>query len=202
MKPRTRERLTLAALFGLVPAVFIFAVLLPSRRRMEARKARMEAISARLKALPAIQPLSVRERALIQDPRAPWRTRIPLLRNDAERFAHYHFVVSDLQGEWKREGVQLLGVRASWDVLNGSYSMPRDLGDPELGLAREGTAAAGQIQGWVLEAGVGGPADQLFQGMAALARIEPLLEPVGLRWESVPQHTRQFLILRNLTLAP
>jgi hypothetical protein len=80
--------------------------------------------------------------------------------------------------------------------------MPRDLGDPDLGLAHKGTAAAGQVQGWVLEAAVGGPADQLFQGMATLSRIDPLLEPVGLRWESIPAHTRQFLLLRNLILAP
>jgi len=192
----------LAGLFGLVPAVFIFAVLLPSRKRMEAKKARMEAIALRLKALPTIQPLSARERRLLADPAAAWRTRIPLLRNDAERFAHYHFVVSDLQGAWKREGVQLLGVRASWDVISGSYSMPRDLGDPDLGLAHKGTAAAGQVQGWVLDAGVAGPADRMFQGMAALARIDPLLEPVGLRWESTPQRTRQSLLLRNLILAP
>jgi hypothetical protein len=202
MNSRDQERLLLGAVFGLMPLLFIFAVLLPSRKRMEARRARMDAISERLKALPVIQPLTVRERGFLSDPYAAWRTRIPLLRTDADRFAHYHFVVSDLQGEWKRQRVPLLGVRASWDVLNGSYSVPGDLGNPDLGLPMRGTASAGQVQGWVLDAQVGGPPERLFQAMDALAGIGPLLEPVGIRWESLPDHTRQSLLLRNLILAP
>ena len=49
---------------------------------------------------------------------------------------------------------------------------------------------------------MGGKPDQLFQGLAALGRVEPLLEPVGLRWQSTPERTRQSLLLRNLILAP
>ena len=52
----------------------------------------------------------------------------------------------------------------------------------------------------MLEARVGGQPGKLFQGLEALGRLEPLLEPVGLRWESVPEHTRQSLLLRNLVL--
>jgi hypothetical protein len=189
-------------MFGLLPALFVFAVLLPSRRRMDARAARMAEIEQRMQALPLVQPLDARERALLDDPGAPWRTRIPLIRTDTDRIAHYHGVVSGLQAEWKRRKVPLVGVRAHWDGLKGSFSLPGDLGQPDLGLPRLETAATGQIQGWVLDATVGGKPDQLFQAMAALGRINPLLEPVGLRWESLPDHTRQSLLLRNLILAP
>lgn len=202
MTSRTRERLLLVTLFGLLPIVFAFTILLPSRRRMEARKARMAAISQRMAALPAIQPLSPKERQLLADPRAPWRGRIPLVKGDAERFAHYYRVVSGLQAGWKQAGVPLLGVRSSWGALTGSFSLPAELGDPDLGLVRKDTAAAGQVQAWVLDATVGGKPDQLFQGLAALGRIEPLLEPVGLRWQWTPERTRQSLLLRNLILAP
>jgi len=202
MTPRTRERALLAALFGLVPLIFVFTVLLPSRKRMEAKQARMRIITARLDALPAIQPLSPLERSLLADPRARWRTRIPLLVTDADRFAQYQRVVSGLQGAWKGQGVALQGVRASLDVLNGSFSLPGDLGHPDLGLPVRDTSATGQVQGWVLDARIGGKPDRLFQAMASLAWVDPLLEPVGIRWESTPEHTRQFLLLRNLYLAP
>jgi len=202
MTSRIGERLLLAGLFGLLPILFTVAVVLPSRHRMEARKARMAAIAQRLRELPVIQPLSPRERQLLADPQGSWRGRIPLLKGDAERFAHYHRVVSGLQGEWKRAGVPLLGVRSSWSALDGSYSLPGDLGNPDLGLGAAGTAAAGQVQGWVLDARVGGKPDRLFLALAALGRVEPLLEPVGLRWASRPEQTRQSLLLRNLILAP
>ena len=70
------------------------------------------------------------------------------------------------------------------------------------GAPERATAGDGQVEAWVLDARVGGKPDQLIQGMAALAAIDPLLEPVGLRWESLPDHTRQSLVLRNLILAP
>jgi hypothetical protein len=202
MRSRTGERLLLATLFLVLPALFVFLVLLPSRRRMEARKARMEAITQRLRILPAIQPLSAPERALLNDPQARWQKRIPYLKGDAGRLAHYHAVVSQLQNAWKQDKVALLSVRASWDGLTGSYSLPGELGNPPLGLPVEGTAPTGRLQGWVLDVRVGGSPDSLFQAMEGLTRLDPLLEPVGLRWESVPDRTRQSLLLRNLILAP
>ena len=202
MRGRTGERLLLGLIFVVLPALFILFVLLPSRTRMEARKARMVAVEERLRALPTVQPLSAQERAVLGDAGAPWQGRIPFLRGDAERFAHYDAVVSALQGALKRDGVPLRQLRTSWDGLKGSYTLPVDLGDPQLGLPRERTAAAGQLQGWVLDATIGGAPDRLFQAMETLTRVEPLLEPVGLRWESLPSHTRQSLLLRNLILAP
>jgi hypothetical protein len=192
----------LAALFVVLPILFVVLVLLPSRRRMEARKARMDAITQRLKLLPPIQPLTAREREVLGDAQASWRARLPYLKGDADRLAHYHGVVSSLQNAWKRDHVALLNLRASWDGLTGSYSVPGELGNPGLGLPPEGTAASGRLQGWVLDARVGGAPDQLFQAMETLPHLEPLLEPVGLRWESFPDRTRQSLLLRNLILAP
>lgn len=202
MRARTRERWMLGAMFGVMPILFTFAVLLPSLHRLEAKRARMTEIDQRMQALPLIRPLSGPERALLDAPGAPWRTRIPMIRSDADRLAHYHAVVSGLQAEWKRRKVPLLGVRAHWDMVKGSFSLPGDLGQPELGLPRPETAATGQLRGWVLDATIGGKPDQLFEAMAALGQVNPLLEPVGLRWESLPDHTRQSLLLRNLILAP
>ena len=202
MRSRVGERLLLATLFLVLPVLFLVFVLLPSRTRMEARKQRQAAITERLKLLPTIQPLSLKERALLEDPQAPYKTRIPLLRSDSERLGHYHSVVSDLQIAWKRDGVALLSLRANWDGFKGSYSLPGELGNPRLGLPVTDTAPTGQLQAWGLDARVGGNPDQLFQALEALGGIDPLLEPVGLRWESVPDRTRQSLLLRNLILAP
>jgi len=202
MKRGTGDRILLAVLFGIVPLIFIFLVLLPNRNRLEARKARLEAIALRLAALPTIQPLTAQEHAVLEAPAAPWKTRIPLLHGESERLAHYHFVVTGLQSACKRDGVALVGVRASWDGLDGSYSLPADLGNPALGLPPQDTAPAGQLQAWVLDARIGGTPDRLFQAMETLGRVDPLLEPVGLRWESLPDVTRQSLLLRNLILVP
>jgi hypothetical protein len=202
MRSRIRERLLLGTLFLVIPGLFILLVLLPNRRRMEARSVRMQAITERLKALPPAQPLTAAERAVIEDPQAPWKSRVPFLNGDVERLAHYHQVVSLLQTHWKQAGVPLLSVRATWDGLTGSYSLPKELGNPPLGLPPEGTAPTGRLQGWVLDVRVGGPPDHLFQALETLPQINPLLEPVGLRWESLPERTRQSLLLRNLILAP
>jgi hypothetical protein len=201
MSGRVLERMLLVLILIVLPVLFVLLVLLPSRGRMEARKARMEVISARLKALPEVQPLSAQESRIMLDPDSRWQRRIPLLDGDAERLAHYHGVVGALQTTWKSDGVTLEQLRTSWDGLKGSYSLPRDLGTPNLGLPQERTAAAGRLQGWVLDATIGGTPDRLFRAMAALPRVDPLLEPVGLRWESMPDHTRQSLLLRNLILA-
>jgi hypothetical protein len=38
--------------------------------------------------------------------------------------------------------------------------------------------------------------------MEDIPRVEPLLEPIGLRWEADPKGLRQYLLLRNLVLTP
>ena len=188
-------------LLGL-PALFVVAVLQPSRRRMEAHKVRLDAIALRLQELPNVQALSAAELNVLKDPQARWRTRIPLLQGDAQRFIHYHRVVTGLQAGWKQDRVPLRQLRTSWDALKGSYSVPGDLGDPGLGLPQELTAPGGQLQAWVLDATIAGTPDRLFQAMETLVRVDPMLEPVGLRWETQPGLTRQSLLLRNLILVP
>ena len=202
MRGRAGERLLLILVFAGLPLLFLTLVLQPIRRRMEVRKARLEVITLRIQALPTVRPLSAQEREVITAADAAWRTRIPSLGSDAQRFAHYHRVVTGLERAWREEHVSLTQVRSSWDGLKGSFSLPSALGDPSLGLPGEATTPAGQLQGWVLDASVAGTPDRLFQGLEALVRVDPLLEPVGLRWESFPDHTRQSLLLRNLILVP
>lgn len=198
---RNRELLAMVAVFGVLPAVFLFLVLLPSRRRVANLKAQQEAIAQRLQELPTVQPLSRAEHELLDDPSAPWRERIPFLPGDAARLAHYHRVITDLQRAWQKEGIPVAGVRSTWDPIKGSFTLPAGL-DEVSGLPGDATAAAGQPQAWVLEAGVGGSSAQLFKAFEALPQVAPVLEPVGLRWETGPQGKRQTLILRNLVLLP
>lgn len=201
MNDRNRELLGMVAIFGVLPLVFIFLVLLPSRRRVTALKAQQEAIAQRLQELPPVQPLSRAEHVLLDDPSAPWRERIPLLPGDAARLAHYHRVITDLQRAWQKDGIPVAGVRSTWDPIKASFTLPAGL-EAVSGLPGDATAATGQLQAWVLEAGVGGPSAQLFKAFETLPQVSPLLEPVGLRWEVGPQGKRQTLILRNLILIP
>lgn len=64
------------------------------------------------------------------------------------------------------------------------------------------------MAGWVLEVELPDTPGALFQALAAVATVNPLLEPVGLRWALAthPGEDRQehhpYLLLRNLYLQP
>lgn len=199
---RRKPILLMIVLFGVLPAAFILLVLLPVRKRMAADAARLEAALARSQALPMIQPLSARERALLEDPAAPWRSRIPVVAGDAQRLAHYHRVITGLQAELRNRKISLLGVRSSWNPIQGSYTLPPVLGSQALPPAGTPGSSAGTLQAWVLEAQVDGPPAELFNTLESLPRISPLLEPVALRWEAVPPKQRQTVVLRNLVTVP
>lgn len=199
---RTKPTLTLITLFGLLPVAFIFLVFLPVRKRMATDQARLEAAIQRSQELPNIQPLTSQERALLEDPSAPWRTRIPLVSTDARRLAHYHRVITDLQREFKARNVALLGVRSTWNPIKGSYTLPPSLGSISSVVPQNSKRGAGQLQAWVLEAQVSGSPADLFKALEALPRINPLLEPVALRWEMDPPKHKQMIVLRNLVAIP
>lgn len=199
---RTRPMLLLAVIFGLLPAAFIFLVFLPLKHRMAADEARLEAALQRNQALPNVQPLTSQERTLLEDPAASWRTRIPLLTGDAQRLAHYHRVITELQREMKLRNAVLLGVRSDWDPIEGSYTLPAALGSMGATEPRAGTLGAGRLEPWVLEASVGGSPAELFKALEALPQINPLLEPVALRWEMHGSQPTQMIILRNLVTIP
>jgi len=199
---RSKPILTLAAIFGLVPLAFFLLVFLPASKRMAADQARLEAAIQRNQELPNIQPLTSQERALLQDAAAPWRTRIPLVATDAQRLAHYHRVITELQRGLKARNVLLLGIRSTWNPIQGSYTLPSTLGTLEGQPSTTFGGAAGALQAWALEAQLSGKPEELFRALEVLPGVSPLLEPVALRWEAGPSQHTQVIVLRNLVTVP
>jgi len=197
---RTQEWGLLMVMFGILPGLFIAFFLLPSLKRDNEYLERQRAANQRIQELIAVQPLNAEERKVLEDPEAPWKQRIPLITSDAHRLGHYHQVVTELQQTCQTAGIHLVGIRSTWDPIQGSFTLPAILpAGPSL--PTEG-GIQGQLKGWVLEARVDGPTTQLFRAINGIPRINPLLEPVGLRWEGDEKGLRQYLILRNLVLAP
>jgi hypothetical protein len=197
---RAREWFQLSIIFILVPVIFFFVVVLRSQKTMKGYKARQTAAEEQIKALAMVQPLTAEERELIADPKAAWRTRIPYLPDDAARLWHYYRTVTELQRTWKAVGIITASIRSSFDPVQGSFTLPAGLG--ELSNGPEPDAGQGRTQAWVLEAAVSGSTDELYRAMEVLPRVNPLLEPVGLRWQASPEGTRKYLVLRNLVLVP
>lgn len=197
-----RERMALALVFVVLPLAFILGLLMPAQRRMAALEAEQDRIGREMAELPRYSPLSLEERKLLSDPSSPWRHRIPLVANDRDRVAHYYQVVTLLQQALRRAGAPPLGIRSEWDPIHGSFTLPAGLEAlpqaPPLGQ----TTAQGKLEGWVLEVRLGGGVDQLFKAIGAAREPLPLLEPVGLRWESTPEGRYQAVVLRNLVLDP
>jgi hypothetical protein len=197
---RAREWFLLGVIFALLPALFFFFVALRGRRNMNDCKARQIAAEQRLQAIVPVQPLSAHERGLLSDT-AAWRGRMPYLEGDAARLWHYHHTVTELQRVLKQGGVLTGSIRSSFDPIQGSFSLPTGLAEmPGEQALKQMTL--GRPQAWVLEVSVEGSSVQLFQVLDLLPRVEPLLEPIALRWEATPEGHKQFLILRNLVLVP
>lgn len=200
LRERILQGLAFAGIFLGLPALFGGFVAQPALRRMEASKARQSAAVAAIQAIAPVVPLDAGERELLADPQAPWRRRIPWMTDDPGRLWQYHRVVTDLQRAWRQEGLTGQGIRASLEPVHGSFSLPGDLAS--YGVPSVEGAEPGRLDAWVLEATVEGTTRQLFQALRAVPRCEPVLEPVGLRWESAEGRRRQTLLLRNYVLVP
>lgn len=201
MTPSTRpaERVFFGFVLLVLPVVFYVAVAAPAQRRLDALNARIEAADRQIQDLPNTQPLSAEEKRVLLDPKAPWRQRIPVIDGDRAKLAHYDRVVSLLQRQWSGGRITLEGVRSSWDPIQASFSLPGALPPPAV---PPGLSGPGELRAWVLEARIQGGTEQLFAALQRVPRVEPLLEPVGLRWESTPERRVQALWLRNLVLDP
>ncbi len=196
---RPAERLVFALILLVLPIFFYALVVRPARVTLDTLNARIEAADAQIRDLPNFQPLSAEEKKVLLDPSAPWRQRLPIISGDRAKLAHYDRVVSLLQRTWGSHGVNILGVRSSWDPIQASFTLPSAL-PPPLGPA--GASGPGELKAWVLEARIAGTADRLFIGLEHLPAVQPMLEPVGLRWESTAERRQQSLWLRNLVLEP
>ena len=197
-----KERLLMAAVLIGLPILLLVVGILPVLRRSQALRQQIQAANEEYKALPNFSPLSKAEREALADPKAAWRSRLPLTAGDRARLTHYHRVVGDLQGALKAAGIPSRGMRSSWDPIKASFSVPGEMGaDPhELPVSQDSPEL--RVSGWVLEAEIPGTTSQLFKALASIDRVGPLLEPVGLRWEASPEFRQQKLLLRNLVLTP
>ena len=196
---RPLERVLFGFVFLVLPVLFYFTVAAPAQRRLDALNARIEAADRQIQDLPNYQPLSPEEKRVLLDPKAAWRQRIPVIDGDRAKLAHYDRVVSLLQRQWAQGRITLEAVRSSWDPIQASFSLPGTLPPPAVPTPLSGP---GELRAWVLEARVLGGTDQLFAALQRVPTVEPLLEPVGLRWELTPERRVQALWLRNLVLDP
>lgn len=199
MKPL---RILLGLILIVSPVLFWLLLWRPADGRMAANRARIAEAQARTLELPRYSPLSAEESALLEDPAAPWRQRIPMIRGDRDRLAHYHLVITRVSQAFRRGGLRLNGMRSSWDPIHASFTLDRELGLEGLGLPNGVNAQEGTLAAWALEVQIDGPTQGLFTGLDQLGQLPPLLEPVGLRWEATPERRAQSLWLRNLVLVP
>lgn len=199
---KSSEVAMLVGLFVALPAIFIFLILMPTLNRMKEHRTRLETAQERIRALPDVQPLSAEERKLLEDPKAMWKARIPLVKSDGERLAHYNVVVTELQKTWKNCGVATLSLRSTWDSIKGSFTVPEPFGSVPQDFPPTYFSGQGNLSAWVIEARLSGKNAPLFTALEALPKVNPLLEPVGIRWESSPEGPKQMLILRNIFLSP
>ena len=197
-----RERALMAVVLFGAPALLLWLGILPAIRRSEALRQRIQGLNGEYVAQPICVPLSQAERELTQDPLAPWRTRMPLVAGDLARLSHYNRVVNELHETLSQARVAPSKMRSSWEPIKASFTIP-----PEMGLAPFDVSASQdspelKASGWVLEAEIPGTTPQLFKALAVIHQVHPILEPVGFRWEAMPDHRRQNLLLRNLVLTP
>lgn len=197
-----RERFLMVAVLVGVPALILLLGVLPLLKSSQALRAQIQATHEEFRTIPPFTPLTRAERELLEDPAAPWRSRLPVVAGDRARLAHYHRVVGELQGVLKGAGIAPRGMRSSWDPIRASFSVPGAMEPDPRELSPSQDAPELNLKGWVLETEVPGATEQLFRGLGVVHRVGPLLEPVGLRWEAGPDLREQKLIFRNLVLVP
>ena len=197
-----RERALMAAVLIGLPILFLVVGILPILRRSLGLRQQIQALNEENKAIPHFSPLSKAEREALADPQAAWRSRLPVVAGDRARLNHYHRGVGDLQATLKAAGIPSRGMRSSWDPIKASFSVPSEMGADPHELPTSQDSPELRVNGWVLEAEIPGATAQLFKAMAAIHRVGPILEPVGLRWEASPDFRQQKLLLRNLVLTP
>ena len=127
-----KERLLMAGMVVIVPLLFGFGVARPILKRIDALKFRFNQASSELAALPQFTAISPAEKAVLEDPAAGWRKRLPVLGDEQARLAHYHRVVSELQRGWKAAGVPVLALRSSWDPIRASFTFPGNVAWAEM----------------------------------------------------------------------
>ncbi len=196
------ERMLLGVGLLGVPALLILVGIMPMLKKTEHLKKEIQALESEYKDIPRFSPLSRDEKQFLQDPEATWRKRMPVVLGDAARLNHYSRVVGELQYTLRTSGAPMDSLRSSWDPIQATFTLEEDLAEITPGLTPVQDRPEYKVQGWVLEANIPGSTDKLFQAMATSYEVHPLLEPVGIRWESTLEKRRQQILYRNLVLCP
>lgn len=200
-----RERLLMGLLLAGLPVAGYLLLARPAMRRIQALHLRIQAANEGFQGVPPFTPVSQEEHRLLEDPAAPWRSRIPLVDDDAARMIQVDRVVSQLAVAFQARKVKAVAMRAVLDPVRAEFTMPGSLAQGPLPAAKTAPGTPEQpMAGWVLEVEIAGRTRSLFQALSAAAEVNPLLEPVGLRWESAqaPGAHHKYLLLRNLYLKP
>ena len=198
-----RERLLMGLLFAGLPVLLYALVIRPATLRFHRLHERIRAADEACRDVQAFTPVTQAERAFLEEPAAAWRTRVPLLDGDGARLAHANRVVSDLSVALKGRGLRAAAMRAAWEPIEAQFTLPGPVAKGPRMTRVAGDAPEHTLAGWALEVELPGPTGQLFKALGPLAQVDPLLEPVGLRWELAgPARHRQVLFLRNYYLQP
>jgi len=206
-----RERAFMGLLLLAAP-VLVGLVLLPSTRRLARLRQRLAAAHEDTPQVRPFAPVSARERAFLDDPQAPWRSRLPLVADDGARLVLVDRVVNEVGAALAARGVKVEGMKALLDPVEGAFRLPRQRTREAFPRQAATDAPEREVDGWVLEVEILGPTGELFKALAAIVQVNALLEPAGLRWEAGPARNpgapggsperRQVLQLRNLYLKP
>jgi len=196
----TQERILMVVALLVLPALVAGFGVWPLHRRTLTLRQQIQQVDQEDFPLPRFTPPTQAERAWLEAQRPRMEARMPLLTRDAARLAHYHRVVSELQAVLQQEGIPSPAMRSSWDPIQASFTLPGPLAPSPVAPPRADIEAPGLVKGWVLEVQVPGGTSNLFRALARIGDVEPLLEPVGLRWVLDAKEHRQHLWLRNLVL--
>ncbi len=199
---RMQERFVVGAVLVGGPLLFYLTVGRGQAARIDRLREERLKVEAEFSGPMPFVPVSQDERRRLVDPEATWRDGIVAVQGDQGRLAHYHGVISEYQRACRERGAAVAGFRSSWDPIRSSFSLPDHLSGASLLRGLDLDQPETRLAGWVFEARFLGGTDRVFKGLDAAYRIQPLLEPVALRWEAAPGGAITHLALRNLYRMP
>jgi len=169
-----KERLLLGFVMTALPIAFYFLFIRPSLLEMEGLQQRIAQAHA-ASPFQNYTPVSRQERAFLEAPAAPWRSRIPVLAGDGARMAHVHRVVSDLNATFKAGGVKVVGIQATWAPIEAKFTLPAQLTQEAAPARSVEDAPEFKVAGWVLVVEIGGATGDTFGAVCELIEIVPAL---------------------------
>jgi hypothetical protein len=199
-----RERLLMALWFAGLPLLLYALMVRPSLGRIGALQRRIHNANLGAREFTTFTPVTREERAFLEAPGAPWRSRIEWAGDDAARLSHVNRLVGAVDAALAARGLRIAAMRVAWDPVLADFTLPDHLVPEPLPEPDRPDQPENRVGGLVLEVEIAGSTEQLFKALAAVPEVNPLLEPVGLHWEPSPDPARpgyrQYLLLRNYFL--